>query len=99
VFSKTSRYQGLPELTWRGPDDREVAYVGRRLVPRVPPPADRWEPVAPDERLDLVAARTLGRPELFWKLCDANGVLDPFDPFDRAGAAEAGVRRLRVPEE
>lgn len=99
MFDKSSRYQGLRRRVWRGADGREVVYVERRLVPRTPPPSDRLELLAPGERIDLLAARTLGRPELFWKLCDANGILDPFDPFESAGAAPVAGRRLRVPEE
>jgi hypothetical protein len=99
VFDKSSRYRNLRRRVWRGADGREVVYVERRLVPLTPPPADRYEPLAPGERLDLVAERALGRPELFWRLCDANGILDPFDPMEAAGEAAAAVRRLRVPEE
>jgi hypothetical protein len=29
------------------------------------------------DRLDNIAARYLGDPEQFWRLCDANGVLRP----------------------
>jgi nucleoid-associated protein YgaU len=31
------------------------------------------------DRLDLIAARTLGDPLLFWRIADANLALDPFD--------------------
>jgi hypothetical protein len=35
--------------------------------------------VADGERLDLIAARFLGDPEQFWRLCDANRTLRPED--------------------
>jgi phage tail protein X len=31
------------------------------------------------DRLDLIAYRTLGDPEQFWRICDANNILDPSD--------------------
>jgi nucleoid-associated protein YgaU len=42
------------------------------------------------DRLDLIAARALGDPELFWRICDANNAMDPLEL-----TAEPG-RRLRV---
>ena len=43
------------------------------------------------DRLDLITARTLGDPEAFWRVCDANDALDPAELTSEAG------RRLRVP--
>ena len=31
------------------------------------------------ERLDLAATRALGSPLLYWRLCDANKVMNPRD--------------------
>ena len=47
--------------------------------------------VAQGDRLDLIAARTLGDPEHFWRICDANDALDPVELTSEAG------RMLRVP--
>jgi hypothetical protein len=47
--------------------------------------------VTEGDRLDLITARTLGDPEHFWRVCDANNAMNPFDL-----TAEIG-RRLRVP--
>jgi hypothetical protein len=33
--------------------------------------------VKPGERLDLIAAKHFGDPELFWRICDANRAMDP----------------------
>ena len=93
MFSKTSRYYQLPQHTWTGPDGREVVYVGRRVVPRRRRDDGERTVVGPEERLDLVAARVLGRPEAYWRLCDANDVLDPFEISGDAG------RVLQVPED
>ncbi len=46
--------------------------------------------VAEGDRLDLIAARTLGDPEQFWRVCDANNAMNPADLM-------APGRILRVP--
>jgi hypothetical protein len=108
VFSKSSRYFPLPDLIWRAPDGREVTYRSRRLIPRSGARLEKMTVVGQSERLDIVAGRTLGRPEAFWKLCDANGALDPFElaplepegarPLEEKGSHSPERRILRVPE-
>ena len=46
--------------------------------------------VVEGDRRDLIAAAHLGDPELWWRLADANGVLDPDDLTAFVG------RRLRI---
>ncbi len=46
--------------------------------------------VGQSDRIDLIAYRTLGRPELWWRIADANDALDPF-------ALVVPGRVLRVP--
>lgn len=91
AFSPGSRYHGLPLRTRRADDGREIVYVSRRFVP---PPEDlsllRLHEVVEGDRLDHLAARYLGDPELFWRLADANRAMRPAEL-----AAELG-RRLRV---
>lgn len=92
MFAKSSRYYKLPDRVVVDGDGREILYRAVRLLPqpaRAPQTATR---VGQSERLDLVAARTLGKPELFWKLCDENRALDPFDLLETAR------RLLWVPE-
>jgi hypothetical protein len=31
------------------------------------------------DRLDLITARTIGAPEQFWRIADANSAMNPFD--------------------
>lgn len=79
----TSRYAGVEVRSYvpstaPGRVAVPVAHLGRRLVPR----PDRLWPVrehtcVEGDRRDLVAAVQLGDPELWWRLADANGVLDP----------------------
>ena len=84
MFSATSRYAGLPTATTTvtGPDGaaQEVSYVARRMLPRVEDHTVLTEhTLAPGERLDHIAARYLGDPAQFWRLCDAAGAMRPAD--------------------
>jgi hypothetical protein len=92
LFDPTSRYYDLKTYTWTAPGGRVIAYVERRFVP----PGDAMPllvevTVAQGDRLDLITARTLGDPTQFWRVCDANNALDPFE-------LTAGIGRvIRVP--
>lgn len=72
-FPADSRYHGVPTRSFTTPDGRIVPYLARRFSP--PPEAFAtlsWRVVAEGERLDQIAAETIGNPESFWLLCDAN---------------------------
>jgi hypothetical protein len=89
-FPPNSRYSGLATLTLTTPGGKTIAYLSRRVVPQ----PDRFAlvrgyMVVQGDRLDNLAARFLGDPELFWRLCDANGVLRPEE-------LEAPGRWLRI---
>lgn len=95
TISPTSRYFGLETKMLEQPDGTKIAYVGRRLAP----PPERFatlsfHTVIQGERPDHVAARFLGDPEQFWRLCDANAVLNPDDLTARIGARI----RITLPE-
>jgi hypothetical protein len=89
VFEPGSRYENVPEALYVGPDGRELRYKLLRPIPASPALAEHV--VAQGDRLDLLAFRFFGDPEQFWRLCDANGALDPAELV-----AEPG-RRLVVP--
>jgi hypothetical protein len=63
-----------------------VSYVARRMLP---PREDLTTLVnvqlEGEQRLDSIAATTLGAPELFWRICDANNALNPFDLMAHPG--------------
>ena len=91
-FPPTSRYAGIP-VGAHDPGDGSapVPYLRRRLCP----PPERFAllheaAVTEGDRRDLLAARHLGDPELWWRLADANGVVDPRDLTRTPG------RRVRV---
>ncbi len=91
MFDPTSRYANIGDTTYTAPDGQTIVYKKRRF----PPPAASLPlltlaVVGQSDRLDLIAYRTLGRPELSWRIADANDALDPF------ALVESG-RVLRVP--
>jgi hypothetical protein len=96
VFEPTSRYFALEtaELTVldAAGEQRVVAYVRRRFVTGAPSSATLVShAIAQGERLDHLAARYLGDPTQFWRICDANGVLRPEELVEEPG------RRVDVP--
>lgn len=92
MFDYTSRYYNLETATLTLPDGREARYKRRRFLPRgASKPLLAEVTVTEGDRLDLITARTLGDPEHFWRVADANDAMNPFDL-----TAENG-RVLRVP--
>jgi hypothetical protein len=92
MFDPTSRYYALETTTLTLPDGRQVAYKRRRFVPDgATLPLLTEVTVVDADRLDLITARSLGDPQAFWRVCDANNVLDPFELTDEVG------RTIRVP--
>ena len=94
-FPPNSRYNGVPTLTYTFPDGRQVAYLARRVVP----PPERYttlrlHTVMQGDRLDSLAARHLGDPEQYWKICDANRALRPDEIVETIGTKV----RITLPE-
>ena len=92
MFEPTSRYHDLETATHELPGGRVVAYARRRFLPQgADLPLLAEVEVVEGDRLDLLTHRTLGDPEQFWRVCDANDAMSPADL-----TAEPG-RRVRVP--
>ncbi len=91
-FEPSSRYYGLPIRSRTLPDGTVQSFVSRRIIPALEryQAADRYRTLGGD-RIDFVAAATLGDPELYWRICDANGDADP------ANAASPVGRLLVIP--
>ncbi len=96
MFDPRSRYAGLKTGTLtieeRDGTRRAITYVRRRFRPTRRDDVGVQlvdHTVAPGERIDLIAARYLGDPRLFWQIADAN---DPLDPGALAARAGATVR-------
>jgi hypothetical protein len=72
-------------------DGRIITYKKRRFLP----PANKMHilqeiVVTAGDRLDLIAALTLGDPEQFWHICDANNAMHPLELTNEIG------RTLRI---
>lgn len=92
MFDSNSRYYNLEKKTLTATDGRKIAYVSRRFLPQ-----GRAMPLLAEvtidggERLDLLANRTLGDPEQFWQIADANDAMNP------AALVAEGGQVLRIP--
>ncbi len=79
MFDPTSRYANIGDATYAAPDGQTIVYKKRRFVPSAESlPLLTLTTVGQSDRIDLIAYRTLGRPELSWRIADANNALDPF---------------------
>lgn len=84
MFDATSRYFKLPVnslLTLESDGTpREIRYVQRRFIPSTAGLTTLVEhQVAQGERLDTITAKYVSDPTQFWRIADANTVLDPND--------------------
>jgi hypothetical protein len=80
MFPPNSRYQTTPTATYTTPDGKRIVYLLRRFIPT----PDRFSTiqtytVKQGDRIDNVAAKVFGDPELYWRLCDANLAMRPAD--------------------
>ena len=102
MFFRGSRYEGVPEAELATADGRTVRYKRIRFVPDAAGRSGTTGTIGgtgasvpyrvlPDDRPDLVAYKTAGDPELFWRLCDANGTMRPDELTDEPGAV------IRIP--
>lgn len=92
MFQPTSRYYNIDTVTFIAADGRVIAYKRRRFLPQSETlPILTEVTVTQGDRLDVVTARTLGDAEQFWRVCDANQSLDPFDLTAELGST------LRIP--
>jgi hypothetical protein len=92
-FVPQSRYNGVALAVFQSrPGGPEEVYVRRRFIPA---PASlalaaRHLVVARD-RPDRIGAQYLGDPLLYWRVADANAVVDPNELTDTLG------RRIDIP--
>lgn len=92
-FGPNSRYYQVPVGSYPGgAGDAALPYLLRRFIPQRRDIALAAAClVQGGDRPDLLAARALGDPELYWRVADANLVSDPFELIDTIG------RRLVLP--
>lgn len=92
MFDPTSRYYECETATFVLKDGTEIAYKRRRFLPNGNAmPLLTEISIADGDRLDLITARTLGDPQQYWRICDANNTMNPADLISEIG------RTVRVP--
>ena len=92
-FVPQSRYSGVPlGLLQRRPNEPGVVYVRRRFIPAPGSLTIVARHVASAlDRPDLLGAKYLGDALLYWRIADANAVVDPNELTDMLG------RRVDIP--
>ena len=95
LFPTNSRYAGIDTGALNTVDGRTIVYVRRRFVP----PPERFAllqeyTVVQGDRLDNLAAKFVGDPEVFWQICDANAAMQPEELTEIVGR----TLRITLPE-
>ena len=89
MFDPDSRYAKAPIHRRVDDQDREVAFVLRRIIPDTGREVARMR-VQDGDRRDLMAARAYDAPAESWRIMDANPDPEPLRLADRPG------RRLSI---
>ncbi len=95
LFAASSRYYGIDTETLTNAAGTTIIYLKRRFLPS----PDRFQllqehSVTQAERLDNIAAKYLGDPELFWRIADANRAMRPEELVQTVGR----ILRITLPE-
>src|ERR1700736_3802999 len=93
MLDAQSRYAAVGHDTFEASDGTRAIYLRRRFLPdpQSVPSFRSVDAKAMATHLALVAAASLGDAFLFWRICDANAAMNPFDLVaERAG-------RLMIP--
>ena len=90
-FVPQSRYYGVPLAVLQGrPGEPGQVYVRRRFMPApVTLSIVARHVAAALDRPDLLGAKYLGDPLLYWRIADANAVIDPNELTDTPGRSVA----------
>jgi hypothetical protein len=80
MFDQTSRYAVCEDAKMAAEDGHAILYKRRRFLPQGKKMAVLRElTVTGGDRLDVLAARTIGNPEQYWRVCDANDAMHPLE--------------------
>jgi hypothetical protein len=87
MFASNSRYASLPVKTLVQPDGTIVSYVSRRFLPQ-PDSQDLliYATVTESDRLDNITQQYLDDPQQFWRVCDGNSCMSPFELTEQVGS-------------
>jgi hypothetical protein len=91
LYPPSSRYYGIAATQVVMADGTVISHLKRRFVP----PPENFSVlgehlVVSGDRLDNLAARYLGDPQQYWRICDANAAVRP------AALTETVGTRLRI---
>lgn len=79
MFDSKSRYYNLKNKTMTLANGKTVTVKERRFLPQGTTMSRLADVIVNrGDRLDQITARTLGDPEQYWRVADANNALDPF---------------------
>jgi hypothetical protein len=92
-FAQNSRYYGVALGRYvSSANEPGTPYVLRRFIPQRRSITIAAEHIVKSgERPEWLAAQLIGDVELYWRLADANAVIDPFELTDRL------ARRVAIP--
>ncbi|MDP9190327.1 MAG: LysM domain-containing protein [Acidobacteriota bacterium] len=77
-FDPSSRYYAIEIAEITVADGRTMRYVRRRFISQPSQFETLTEhTVTQGDRIDTIAARYLGDPQQYWRVCDANVVIRP----------------------
>ena len=83
MFFKGSRYATIHEHEITDRNGRVIRYKAIRFIPETK--AQMTYTVSQGERLDHIAFLYYKDPERFWRICDANNVMNPDDLVEEPG--------------
>lgn len=75
MFDSTSRYTSVDDYTVKDSQGRQVKIKKIRFIPATPAKLTRQ--VVQGDRQDLLAYLYYQAPERYWRIADANEVMDP----------------------
>ncbi len=97
MFEISSRYAQIETATYTTSERKAVAYKRRRFLPQGENlPLFVEVTVNANDRLDLITARAIGAPEQFWRVCDANNAMNPFDLIEPGKVLRVAVPQVEV---
>lgn len=87
VSDPSSRYSNVGTAIWTSSSGEQIVYRQRRFLPDPSRLTALTEVTVQDgQRLDQIAAASLGSAPQWWRIADANDAMDPYALTDRAGA-------------
>jgi hypothetical protein len=82
MFEPSSRYVNCERAKFITENGYSILYIKRRELPSLIDESIQHSGtiiVSAGDRLDNIAAQTIGDPEQFWRICDINKFMHPFD--------------------